>query len=225
MRLAVTSLLPALLGLTFGVRHAFEPDHLAAVSALSADQRSWRAAGGIGLSWGLGHALTLLFFGGALALFDVTLPPRVSAALELCVAAVIVGLGVRAVLRALAEGRSGPVALHAHGGHAHSHPAGSEHLHLFGLTLATRPLLVGALHGLAGSGALVTLVLMELDGFGARLLYLVLFGLGAAAAMAALTALAGWPLSRVMKARRAVLAGSGLVSIAVGLAWGLSAVS
>ncbi|MBL8951830.1 MAG: hypothetical protein JNK82_13695 [Myxococcaceae bacterium] len=221
----MTSLLPALLGLTFGLRHAFEPDHLAAVSALSADQRSWRAAGGIGLSWGLGHALTLLVFGGALSLFEVSLPERAESLLELLVAAVIIGLGVRAVLRALAEGRAGPVALHAHGEEAHAHAAGGDHLHFFGLTLATRPLLVGALHGLAGSGALVTLVLLELPGFGQRLLYITLFGLGAAAAMAGLTALAGLPLSRVVKARRALLGVSGSVSIAVGLFWAAAALS
>ncbi len=220
----MTSLVPALLGLTFGLRHAFEPDHLAAVGALGAEQRTWRAAGSIGLSWGLGHALTLLLFGGALSLFEVTLPHGAASALELAVAAVIVALGVRAVLKALAEGRAGPVALHAHGEHAHAHAAGGDHLHFFGVTLATRPLLVGALHGLAGSGALVTLVLLELDGFAARLLYLVLFGLGAAVAMGALTALAGLPLSRLVKARRALLGASGVVSIGVGLFWGAAAV-
>lgn len=216
------SLLPALLGLTFGLRHAFEPDHLVAVSTLSAEQRTARGALGIGLSWGLGHALTLFLFGGALSLFEVKLAPRAESALELAVAVVIVGLGVRAIMKAYAEGRAGPVALHAHGEQAHAHPARGAHLHLFGgaLTLATRPLLVGALHGLAGSGALATLVLLELDGFGARLLYLSLFGLGATVSMGVLTALAGVPLAKLVKARRAVLGLSGAVSVCVGLAWG-----
>jgi hypothetical protein len=217
----VTTLLPALLGLTFGLRHAFEPDHLVAVSTLSAEQKSPRGALGIGLSWGLGHALTLFLFGGALSLFEVHLAPRMASALELLVAGVIIALGIRAIVKARAEAREGPVALHAHGDEAHSHAARGDHLHLFGgsLTLATRPLLVGALHGLAGSGALVTLVLIELDGFGARLLYLSLFGAGAAVAMGALTALAGLPLSKLVRARRAVLHASGVVSICVGLVW------
>lgn len=220
----MSSFVPALLGLTFGLRHAFEPDHLAAVSTLSAEQKTPRAALGIGLSWGLGHALTLLLFGGALSLFEVHLAPAVVSALELVVAAVIIALGVRAVRKALAEGQGGPVALHAHGGEAHAHPARGDHLHLSShLTLATRPLLVGALHGLAGSGALATLVLLELDGFGARLLYLSLFGAGAAVSMGALTALAGLPLARLKNARRSVMATAGAVSIAVGLFWAVAA--
>lgn len=217
------SLVPALLGLVFGLRHTFEPDHLAAVSTLSAEQKSWRSSLHIGLSWGLGHAATLLLFGGALSLFEVHLAPRAASALELVVAAVIIGLGVRAVRKALDEAKHGPVALHAHGEQAHAHAARGAHLHLFGVTLATRPLLVGALHGLAGSGALVTLVLLELDGFGARLLYLSLFGAGAALSMGALTAAAGLPLSRLQNARRALLGTSGAVSIAVGVFWAAAA--
>jgi hypothetical protein len=220
----VSSLVPGLLGLVFGLRHAFEPDHLAAVSTLSAEQRSWRSSLGVGLSWGLGHALTLLIFGGALSLFEVHLDPRVASALELMVAVVIIALGARAVARALGEGKHGPVALHAHGEHAHAHAAGGAHLHLLGGTLATRPLLIGALHGLAGSGALVTLVLLELEGFGARLLYLSLFGAGATVAMSALSAVAGLPLQKLHGARRAVLGASGAVSIAVGVCWGAAAV-
>ncbi|MBK7864396.1 MAG: hypothetical protein IPJ65_38500 [Archangiaceae bacterium] len=220
----MSTLLPALLGLAFGLRHAFEPDHLAAVSTLASEQKSWRSSLAIGLSWGLGHALTLLLFGGALSLFEVQLGARTSSLLELCVAMVIVALGVRAVLKAVREGRAGPAAVHAHGDAHHVHPAGGDHLHLFGFTLATRPLLVGALHGLAGSGALVTLVLLELHGFASRLLYLSLFGAGAALSMGALTALAGLPLQKLHRARRAVLATSGSVSICVGLAWGAAAV-
>ncbi len=219
----MSTLLPALLGLGFGVRHAFEPDHLAAVSTLSAEQRSLRAALGVGLSWGLGHAGALLGFGGALSLFEVHLPPAAVSALELLVAAVIAGLGVRAVVKAWREGREGPLALHAHGGHEHVHPARGEHLHLGAVTLATRPLLVGALHGLAGSGALVTLVLLELHGIGERLLYLSLFGLGSAVSMGALTALAGLPLAKLNKARRGVLAASGVLSICVGVFWAAAA--
>lgn len=219
----MSTLLPALLGLGFGVRHAFEPDHLAAVSTLSAEQRSFRAALGVGLSWGLGHAGALLVFGGALSLFEVHLAPAAASALELLVAAVIAGLGVRAVMKAWREGREGPLALHAHGGHEHVHAARGEHLHLGSLTLATRPLLVGALHGLAGSGALVTLVLLELHGVGERLLYLSLFGLGSAVSMGALTALAGLPLSKLNKARRGVLAASGVLSICVGVFWAAAA--
>jgi hypothetical protein len=217
------SLLPAALGLLFGVRHALEPDHLAAVSTLASEQRTWRSSLGVGLSWGLGHAFTVLVFGGALALLEVRVDPGVTRALELLVAAVIFGLGVRAVRQALREAHAGAIAVHLHGAHEHAHAAGGDHLHAFGLTLATRPLLIGALHGLAGSGALVALVLLELDGFLSRLLYLTLFGAGAAVSMGLLTALAGVPLSRLQRLRTRVLGTAGAMSIAVGLVWGAAA--
>lgn len=222
------SLVPALLGLLFGVRHALEPDHLAAVSTLASEQKSLKHSLGVGLSWGLGHALTLVVFGGFLSLFEVKLPQNVAASLEIAVACVIIALGVRAVKKAIDEGKRGPVAVHVHQGTAHAHPAASDHFHVVGVTLATRPLLVGALHGLAGSGALVALVLLELDGFPARLLYLALFGLGATLSMGLLTALAGVPLTRLARARRLstwVLGSAGALSICIGLWWAAASAS
>jgi hypothetical protein len=191
----VTSLLPALLGLALGVRHAFEPDHLAAVSTLASEQKGVRSALGLGLCWGIGHALTLLVFGGALALLEVRLSPSVANGLELFVALVLVGLGIRAVKRAIAN-----------------RPVTARHTHFrwFGLTL-------GVMHGLAGTGALVALVLLELPDFSQRICYLAFFGAGATASMAGLTALVGIPLGRVARARQHLLGFSGALSVAVGL--------
>ncbi|MBI4934264.1 MAG: hypothetical protein HY828_10325 [Actinobacteria bacterium] len=221
-----SGLLTAVLGVVLGMRHALEPDHLAAVSSLAAEQRSARAGLTLGAAWGLGHTLSLLAVGGTLALLETQLPPRLASGVELLVAVMVVGLGLRALGRAAREGRRGAPSTHAHGGVVHTHPAPDEHLHLRGWTLATRPLLVGVVHGLAGSGAVTALVLAELPSAAARLGYIGLFGLGSVAGMALLTGLFGVPLVRVARAPRAaaaLLGVAGVVSVVVGAAWGVEA--
>jgi high-affinity nickel-transport protein len=221
----MTSLLPALVGLALGVRHAFEPDHLAAVSTLATEQKSARAGVLVGAWWGLGHTVALLAVGGSLALVEAQMPARAALAFEVLVGVMVVGLGLRALKRSLAEGRAGAVTTHAHAGVAHTHAASGHHLHVSGWTLATRPLLVGLVHGLAGSGALTALVLAELPSAGARLSYIVLFGLGSVVGMALLTGLAGVSLMRVARAPRAgaaMLGAAGLMSIGLGAFWALS---
>lgn len=223
----VSALLPSLVGLTLGMRHALEPDHLAAVSTLaSAEHGGARAGLRLGVFWGLGHSLSLLVVGGTLALLDAQMPTRVALGFELLVALMVITLGVRAILRAIAEGRTGAVHLHAHGELAHTHPAPPEHLHLSRWTLSTRPLLIGLMHGLAGSGALTALVLAELPTATARLSYIALFGAGSVVGMSLLTGLAGVPMMRVAKAPRlaaALLLVTGVVSTSVGAWWGWSA--
>ena len=207
------------------MRHAVEPDHLAAVSTLATEQRTVRAGVWLGALWGIGHSFSLVVVGGTLALVGEQMPQRVGAGFELMVALMIVGLGARAVRRSMLEGAQGAVATHQHGALEHTHPAPAEHVHLRTWTFATRPLLVGLMHGLAGSGALTALVLAELDSVTARLGYIALFGAGSIVGMALLTGLAGVPLMRLVRAPRlaaGVLATSGLLSIGVGLFWGLT---
>lgn len=210
------------LGLLLGARHAFEPDHLAAVSTLAAEQRGSLAGLRLGAWWGLGHALALAVVAGTLSALGLSMPERLAGWLELGVGVMVLGLGARAVWLAWREGRQGTPAWHAHHGVFHHHAQPGAHLHLSKWTLATRPLLVGLAHGLAGSGALTALVLAELDGAQARFGYVLTFGLGSVCGMAVLTALAGAPLERLAKGRRAgtwLLGTAGLVSIAIGLAW------
>lgn len=224
----VTSLIPSLVGLTLGMRHALEPDHLAAVSTLASEERGGLAASlKLGVFWGLGHSLSLLFVGGTLAFLGTQMPEAMSLGFELLVAVMVTGLGLRAVLRALAEGRAGAEHTHAHGGLTHTHTAPAQHLHLSRWTLATRPLLIGLLHGLAGSGALTALVLAELPTAAARLTYIALFGAGSVVGMSLLTGLAGVPmmkLAREPKLAAGLLLVTGLLSTAIGAWWGLGAV-
>lgn len=209
------------------MRHALEPDHLAAVSTLaSAEHGGLRAGLRLGVFWGLGHSISLLLVGGTLALLGAQMPTKLGLFFELAVAAMIVTLGMRAVLKAVREGRGGDEHTHAHGQLMHTHTAPSEHLHLSRWTLTTRPLLIGLMHGLAGSGALTALVLAELPTATERLSYIALFGIGSVVGMSLLTGLAGVPMMRLARAPRlaaALLLFIGMFSTGVGAWWGWTA--
>ena len=224
----MSALLPSLVGLLLGMRHALEPDHLAAVSTLaSAEHGGVRAGLRLGVFWGLGHSLSLLLVGGSLAMLGAQMPPRLALGFELLVAIMIVGLGIRAVLRAIVEGRKGTPQVHAHGELTHTHPAPDQHLHLSRWTLATRPLLIGLMHGLAGSGALTAMVLAELPTTAARVSYIAIFGAGSVVGMSLLTGLAGVPMARVARNPRlaaALLLFTGLLSTGIGAWWGWTAI-
>lgn len=211
-----------MLGLVSGMRHAFEPDHVAAMSTLVAEGHGGRRTAWLGAWWGLGHTAALLGVGLALGLLRAELSEGTEQALEAAVGVMLLALGARAIRRGLREMRDGPDAWHAHHGHAHHHPMAGRHLHLAGWALSPRSFAVGLVHGVAGSGALVALAMSELATLPSRLLYVALFGLGSVFAMAALSGLAGWQLAQVA-ARRGVHAGlqvmAGLLALVVGVIW------
>lgn len=209
------------LGLVIGARHAFEPDHLAALSTLVGGSRSSRHAVSLGLLWGLGHTLALLAAGIVLVGLDHAMPPRLGAALELAVAAMLVVLGVRAIAVGVGN-RAGDAVAHSHGPLQHVHGGAGEHVHLGRRALAWRPLTIGLVHGLAGSGALTALAFAELPTAGARLLYMAMFGAGSVAGMTVATGIAGVALQRLAHGagtRRAFSVGTGALSCVVGAAW------
>lgn len=211
------------LGSLLGMRHTLEPDHLAAVSTLVTGERSSCKAAFLGACWGLGHTAALLLCGAMLVLLRAEMPARVSDLFELGVALMLVGLGVRAMYLAARQGPAGPVHAHHHGRVVHVHSGVDPHVHIGAWTLARRPLLVGAVHGLAGSGALTALVLTTLPSTAARLAYMIVFGLGSTIGMAALSGVLGWPLARVGRHRhvaRGVSLAVGGVSTVLGLIWG-----
>jgi hypothetical protein len=211
------------LGSLLGMRHALEPDHLAAVSTLVTGERSNYKAALLGACWGLGHTLTLVAAGAVLVVLRADMPARLSDAFELSVALMLIGLGLRAIYLAARQGPTGPSHVHHHGHVVHVHQGAPAHVHIGAWTLARRPLIVGAVHGLAGSGALTALVLATLPSTAARLTYMVVFGLGSTLGMAALSGLLGWPLARAGSHRglaRGVSLAVGLVSTVLGLAWG-----
>lgn len=215
------------LGSLLGMRHALEPDHLAAVTTLVSRERNTARAALLGVWWGLGHTLALVLSGAVLVGLRAEMPPAATDAFEFAVAAMLVGLGLRAIVQAARLGADGPTRLHRHGRVVHTHAGVPAHVHIGTWTLARRPLMVGAIHGLAGSGALTALVLTTLPSTASQLTYVFLFGLGSTLSMAALSGVLGWPLARIGSHHavgRAVSLLVGCLTTALGLVWGYPAV-
>jgi hypothetical protein len=211
------------LGSLAGMRHALEPDHVAAVTTLLSRERSGARAIMLGVFWGLGHTAALVAVAVAVMLMRAQLPSGAVELLEFGVAIMLVGLGVRSLLHAARLGPEGPAHLHRHGRIIHRHTGVSSHLHVGGWTLARRPLLIGTIHGLAGSGALTALVLTTLPSPTTQLAYVILFGVGSTLGMAVLSGLLGWPLARFghhHAVARSISFLVGIVSTVIGLAWG-----
>lgn len=213
------------LGLLLGLQHALEADHLAAVASLSTRTGGLRGAVRQGAAWGMGHTLTLLTFGGMMLLVDQALPPWAAHALEFAVGLMLVLLGADVLRRAWRQ----RVHFHAHSHgekrhfHAHSHSRGIDHgvdphRHRHSPRLPLRALLVGMVHGLAGTAALLVLALGSVESVGQGFAYILVFGLGSIIGMSALAAVISLPLR--WSARRLTWAHNGLT-----LAFGLLSVS
>ena len=211
------------LGSLLGMRHALEPDHLAAVSTLVTGERNSVKAALLGACWGLGHTCSLIVVGTILVILRAEMPVRVADGFEFCVALMLIGLGLRAIYLAACQGPAGPAHVHHHGHTVHEHHGAPAHIHIGTWTLARRPLIVGAVHGLAGSGTLTALVVATLPTAAARITYMALFGLGSTVGMAALSGLLGWPLACVGRSRglaRGLSLAVGCVSTMLGVFWG-----
>ena len=232
---AVTS--AVLLGFILGLQHATDPDHLVAVATIAT--REERLLGGlrVGLLWGVGHTVTLAIAGTVVVAIGRNVPVRVATGLELLVAALLVVLGVSRLLDAArgilavaperrvgdhTHGRGASGVLHTHHGAPHVHPspallaAWRDEARSTGL----RALVVGAVHGLAGTAAVALLVLATLPSPGAAAVYLAIFGLGTIVGMTALTGVMAYPivrLARVRIMRHAMAVASGVAAIAFGL--------
>jgi len=184
------------LGFLLGVGHATDADHVVAVTTIVAREPSLRRALRVGGLWGVGHSLTLLAVGGAIVAFRLAVPPRLGLALELGVALMLVLLGVRNLRRRQDdESRAGD---------------------------ARRPLLVGTVHGLAGSAAVALVALAAIPSPAWAVAYLAVFGAGTVAGMVLVTALVAAPAvlagARVRRARHGIRFAAGALSLAFGLA-------
>ena len=203
----MTFLATLLLGFFLGIRHATDADHVVAVSTIVGREPSRRGALWIGAAWGVGHTATILAVGGAIVVFNLVIPARLGLSMELTVAVMLVVLG-------LLNLRSAVQRLDEVTGHV-DHPAPlSGHRYL-------RPLVVGVMHGLAGSAAIALLVLgtvrEPLWGF----LYLGLFGVGTVVGMMVLTTAMSVPLAhasrRFASFDRLLARATGVLSLAFGL--------
>jgi ABC-type nickel/cobalt efflux system permease component RcnA len=223
-----------LVSLLLGLRHASDPDHLAAVTTLiaSEEQRRIRKATYMGLFWGLGHATTLVVLGLPLVLLGQYLPGRVQQLAEVAVGVIIVALAVRLLLR----WRRGVFHAHAHAHddgtphrHLHSHAgeaaSAHEHSHSTALRTPLSAYAVGLVHGVGGSGGLTLLLLSTIPDPSEAVVALLIFAAGTAVSMALLStafglAIAAGPVARNFERLAPVL---GVLAAAFGFWYALGA--
>ena len=217
------------LGFLLGLQHALEADHIAAVATIASDKQGLSRIVRQGALWGLGHALTLGAFGGAVYGLKITLDTRLAHGLEFAVGVMLVLLGLRALYILNRERIHFHV--HRHGGdahfHAHSHRGESAdhrtslHAHEHREGGVARSLSVGMIHGLAGTAALVALTASTAPSASLGLIFIALFGLGSVIGMALFSAVIALPLSYTAKtltwANRALQAVASVIAIGLGL--------
>ncbi len=237
-----------MLGFFLGMRHATDPDHVIAVSTIVSRQRGVRHAALIGVLWGLGHSFTIFGVGVVIVAFSLVIPPRVGLTMEFSVAIMLILLGVlnltgilRWATETLTPGQNSAIHSHPHlhGDYVHSHPHGhapETHGHAedatpqgwldrtfggLGLYQSLRPLIVGMVHGLAGSAAVALLVLTTIRNPVWAAAYLLVFGVGTIAGMMLITSVLALPLvftqDRFASFSRHLAWGSGLLSLCFGL--------
>ena len=206
------------LGFFLGMRHATDSDHVIAVTTIVSRQRSIGSAALTGVFWGIGHSFTLLVVGSAIVFFGIVVPERLGLSLEFCVALMLILLGalnLRVTMRSLRNNVADDhhEHVHRHGDYVHTHPHGhaaDTHGHsddsvpsarldrMFGrmkLYWAMRPVLIGIVHGLAGSAAVALLVLPIIQRPAWAIAYLLVFGGGTIAGMMLMTATIAIPVT------------------------------
>jgi high-affinity nickel permease len=190
----VSLVLTFITSLMLGMRHATDPDHIVAVTTIVSRERSVAKAAGIGVLWGIGHTITLLLVGGAIIAFKIVVDARVGLSLELCVAIMLIVLGVLNLFDTRATSRT---------------------------TSTSRPFLVGVVHGLAGSAAAALLIVPLIDDPRWAALYLLTFGLGTIVGMTVITLSIAAPsalaATHMPSLQRSLRVASGAVSLVFGL--------
>jgi ABC-type nickel/cobalt efflux system permease component RcnA len=238
------------LGFFLGMRHATDPDHVIAVTTIVSRYRKISHAALIGAFWGVGHTLTILLVGSGIILFGWVIPSRVGLSMEFSVGLMLILLGVLNLTGMLqwitntfspAERISGLAHSHphSHGDYTHTHPHQHDpeahphaseqtplgwfdrHFGRIGLYQVARPLIVGLVHGLAGSAAVALLVLTTIRNPKWAVVYLLVFGIGTIAGMMLITGAMVLPFAYANKRfswlNRGLRIASGLVSVAFGL--------
>ncbi|WP_438023145.1 high-affinity nickel-transport family protein [Sorangium sp. So ce233] len=213
-----------LLGFSLGMRHATDADHVIAVATVVSRVRSLGVALLIGAMWGLGHTLTLMVIGGAILLFGLVVPPHVGLAMELAVALMLIGLGgyhLTRIYRAVRRGEPPAQAAEQHDGHRHDLGWADRVFGKSRVYLSLRPLLIGVVHGLAGSAAVALLVLTTVRDPRWGVGYIALFGVGTVAGMMLITGALAVPFAftraRFGGMHHALAAVAGVLSVGFGL--------
>lgn len=232
------------------MRHATDADHVIAITTIVSRERTLRHAALIGALWGLGHTLTIFLVGAAIILFSLVIPPRIGLSMELSVAVMLILLGILNLTGTMnwitetftpaLEGKNGIHShLHRHGDYVHTHPHGhgpGAHGHSegetpqgwldrtfgsLGIYQTLRPIIVGVVHGLAGSAGVALLVLTTIAEPRWAIAYLLIFGVGTIAGMMLITAAIAVPFTftgmHFTRINWYLKVASGLVSLGFGL--------
>lgn len=201
-----------IIGFLLGIKHATEVDHLAAMATLAAGRQSLAQTMRQGVAWGIGHTVTLMLFGGIVLLLGKAIPKTLESALELTVGLMLIMLGIDLLRRLIKQ----KIHFHVHEHapdvrhvHAHSHEGSTsipkrrqafmrhqadDHQHPHPEKLPLRALLVGMMHGLAGTAALILLSLGAVHSMAIGMLYILIFGFGSIVGMAVLSVVVSIPL-------------------------------
>jgi len=238
------------LGFFLGMRHATDPDHVIAVTTIVARHRKISHAAVIGAFWGVGHTLTILIVGGGIILFGWVIPTRIGLSMEFSVGLMLILLGVlnlTGMLQWITDAFTSATGIqgiahshpHSHGDyihtHAHQHDPethphaptetplswSDRHFGRIGLYQVMRPLIVGLVHGLAGSAAVALLVLTTIRNSKWAVVYLLVFGIGTIAGMMLITGAMVLPFAytgkRFSRLNGGLRIASGLISVGFGL--------
>lgn len=216
------------LGFLLGLQHALEADHVAAVSSIAVRRSDVGDIIKHGLTWGIGHTLTLFAFAGAALALGGAIPETLARPIEFAVGIMLVGLGAHVLWRLRRDRvhfhkhRHGDGTVHIH---AHSHAGetiahiSAPHAHAHGFRWRT--LLIGLMHGMAGSAALLVLALSQASSVAAGLLYVALFGIGSMLGMGALSTVIAIPLALTARSltwlNNGLQAAVGILTIAIGV--------
>lgn len=237
------------IGFLLGMRHATDPDHVIAVSTIISREGELKRAALIGATWGIGHTLTILVVGSAIILFRIVFPPRLGLAMELAVGLMLIVLGLKNLGPLFGWSQQAAAAkldlpdechadFHAHGDYVHVHRRSATHVHPHdpqrtpvavmdrwfkrsGLYQWARPLIVGIVHGLAGSAAVALLVLSTISSTRWAVLYLAVFGIGTVLGMMLITITLGSTMAygqrRFSRIGHHFGWAAGIISVAFGL--------
>jgi ABC-type nickel/cobalt efflux system permease component RcnA len=246
----ITLLAIIALGFFLGMRHATDPDHVIAVTTIVARYKKISHAALIGAFWGVGHTLTILVVGSGIILFGWVIPTRIGLSMEFSVGLMLILLGVlnlTGILQWITDtvtstrGVAGTLHSHphSHGDYVHTHPHQHDpeahphpptqtplswfdrHFGRIGLYQVVRPLVVGIVHGLAGSAAVALLVLTTIRNPKWAVVYLLVFGIGTIAGMMLITGAMVLPFAyadkRFLRLNQGLRLASGLISVGFGL--------
>ncbi|TSI05782.1 sulfite exporter TauE/SafE family protein [Lysinibacillus sp. BW-2-10] len=181
------------LGFVLGIKHAIEPDHVIAVSTIASQSKKlWRSSLS-GVFWGIGHTATLLIVCLILIFMKGEIPEKWAMSLEFLVGIMLVYLGITTILSL----KNIHLHQHKHDGEEHkqAHEYEGQHKHNHQLKNVSyfKSMLIGLVHGLAGSGAMVLLTMSTANSAWEGAIYILIFGVGTVIGMLFFTTIIGIP--------------------------------